>query len=135
MEMFSKESSGSQLKRYWRRRQYQRLDGAAKSRKNVKIIKIGGSPRRRFWKIKAIPKLRLKIIASPLKLWTKFKNAYMNMMLNLAGNVGTLNTGNVFGGKRIPKARQVYSTTDEFENRLLFEIYKALMASKELATT
>lgn len=61
----------------------------------------------------------------------------MNMMLNLAGNVGYLSTGNVFGEKRIPKARQapvVYSS-EEVERRLIFEIYKALQslqASSEL---
>lgn len=61
----------------------------------------------------------------------------MNMMVSLAGNVGSLNTSNVFGGKRIPKERQVshvvYST-EEVENRLILEIYKALLASRELST-
>ncbi|QHN86827.1 uncharacterized protein DS421_16g549680 [Arachis hypogaea] len=35
----------------------------------------------------------------------KLKNVYMNFMLRLAGNIGSLNTQNnvVFGGKRIPK--------------------------------
>lgn len=58
------------------------------------------------------------------------------MMLGLAGNVGHLNGGSAFGAKRIPKARQVqipYSN-NEFENRLIFEIYKAMIASRELGT-
>ncbi|KAA8547773.1 hypothetical protein F0562_004202 [Nyssa sinensis] len=135
MEKLSYPISGG-LKRYWRRRKYRRLHSAIKNRKNVKIVTIG-SGRRRFWRIKAIPKLRLRI-ASPLKLWTKFKNSYINMMLSLAGNVGALNNGNgnVFRGKRIPKARHVPASysSDEFENRLVFEIYKTFMASKELAT-
>jgi hypothetical protein len=95
-------------------------------------MRLGDSPAGRVWRIRAVPKLRLKI-GSPLKLWTKLKNAYMNTMLSLAGNVGHLSNNNVFGGKRIPKARQVplaYSF-EEIENRLIVEIYKAL-ASREL---
>ena len=51
-------------------------------------------------------------------------------MNNLASKVGSLNTESVFGGKRIPKARQgekvVYSN-EEIENRLVLE--KILVAS------
>ncbi|KAF3972994.1 hypothetical protein ACB098_01G183300 [Castanea mollissima] len=135
MELIPKPVQGT-LKRYWRRQRYQRLHGSKPVRKNVKITRFGGSPRRRVWRIRAVPKLRLKNFA-PLKLWTKIKNAYMNMMVGLAGNVGSLNTSNVFGGKRIPKERQVshvvYST-EEVENRLILEIYRALIASRELST-
>ncbi|XP_022759951.1 uncharacterized protein LOC111306318 [Durio zibethinus] len=122
------------LKRYWRRRRYERLNGeVTRNKKNVKIKRFRGGSRR-FWKIKAVPKLRWKIIASSIKLLTKLKNAYMNMMINLAGNVGHLNNDNTFGGKRIPKARKVpmiYSS-NEFEERLVYEIYKALIATREL---
>ncbi|XP_030941010.1 uncharacterized protein LOC115965858 [Quercus lobata] len=135
MELIPKPVQGT-LKRYWRRQRYQRLHGSKPVRKNVKITRFGGSPRRRVWRIRAVPKLRLKNF-SPSKLWTKIKNAYMNMMVSLAGNVGSLNTSSVFGDKRIPKERQVshvvYST-EEVENRLILEIYKALLASRELST-
>ncbi|XP_059451289.1 uncharacterized protein LOC132182106 [Corylus avellana] len=130
MELIPKPIKGS-LKRYWRRQRYQRLHGSKTSRKNVKIVRLGDSPSR-VWRLRAIPKLRLKIV-SPLRLWIKLKNAYMNTMLSLAGNVGHLSSSNVFGGRRIPKARQVslkYSS-EEIENRLIIEIYKAL-ASREL---
>ncbi|XVF71559.1 hypothetical protein PTKIN_Ptkin12aG0047900 [Pterospermum kingtungense] len=124
----------STLKRYWRRKQYQRLNGeVANNKKSIKVTRIRGGSRR-FWRIKAIPKLRWKI-ASPIKLLTKLKNAYMNMMINLVGNVGSLNTENTFGGKRIPKARKVptaYSSS-EFEERLVYEIYKSLVATRELS--
>lgn len=73
---------------------------------------------------------------SPLKLMTKFKNAYMNFMLRLGVNVGALNTDNNIsrGVKRIIPNRQgskVYSG-DAFEARLIFEISKSLVASHEL---
>ncbi|MBA0786103.1 hypothetical protein Gotri_026521 [Gossypium trilobum] len=63
-----------------------------------------------------------------MKLLTKLKNGYMNMMLRLA------RTENQFGGKRIPKARKValgYSSY-EFDQRLVYEIYKNLSATHEL---
>ncbi|KAK6151009.1 hypothetical protein DH2020_015941 [Rehmannia glutinosa] len=62
------------------------------------------------------------------------ENAYVNMMLRFANNSGSSNSVNVFGVKRIPKARDAkmaYSRT-EFENRLIFEIYKSMVASYEL---
>lgn len=57
----------------------------------------------------------------------------MDMMIHLAGNVGSLNTSKTFGGKRIPKARQVEAvvySSREVEERLVLEIYKALAASR-----
>ncbi|KAG4120916.1 hypothetical protein ERO13_D11G172400v2 [Gossypium hirsutum] len=123
MEFLQKSIPGT-LKGYWRRRRYQRLHGGEViKKKNVKLTRIGARSRR-FWKIKAIPKLRWR----PMKLLTKLKNGYMNMMLRLAG------TENQFGGKRIPKARKValgYSCY-EFDQRLVYEIYKNLSATHEL---
>ncbi|OIT03067.1 hypothetical protein A4A49_00253 [Nicotiana attenuata] len=116
------------LNKQWRRRKYHHLDGVG--RNNMKVTRFGG--KRAIWRIKAVPKLKLKMF-SPLKLWKKLKNAYINMMLNLSGNVSYLSSGNVFDGKRIPKARQVQVgyTNTEFENRLM-HIYKSLVPSMEL---
>ena len=120
------------LNRYWRRRRYRRLDETVRSRKKLQVIRFGGAPIRRNWKIRDPRRLRILrfIGTSPLKLWTKFKTAYINMMVNLAGSVGYLNTNNVFGGKRIPKSGPSNDSTvysgDEVERRLIIEIYKAL---------
>ncbi|KAI5684322.1 hypothetical protein M9H77_05550 [Catharanthus roseus] len=130
------------LKKQWRRRRsrnYKRLDSTIESRKNIKIVRFGGNPKR-VWKIR---KIRVKL-ASPIKLWQKFKTAYMNMMMNFSGNIGALNSStgnnaNVFGGgggKRImPKGDNNlgnnYDKT-QFENRLIYEIYKSLVVSMEL---
>ena len=120
-------------KRYWRRKRYQRLDGAITARKNTNVARFGGSPRR-TWKIKAVPKLRiLKNIASPTKLLRKLKNAYISMILSVAGNAdGT----HVFGDKRVPRGRQVKAAypSEAFEKRLVYEIYKNLLATRELST-
>ncbi|KAJ6684326.1 hypothetical protein OIU85_007962 [Salix viminalis] len=108
-------SFGGSWKRYWRRKRYQRLDGAGKK---ITVARLGGIPRR-GWRVKAAPKLRIlkSNIASPLKLMSKLKNAYITMMLGLAGEVdGT----NVFGNKRVPSGRQVKSTnpSEEFERKI-----------------
>ncbi|KAI3824196.1 hypothetical protein L1987_05646 [Smallanthus sonchifolius] len=114
------------LNRSWRRRRYQRVTGSCK--KMSKTVTFGGR-NRRFWNIKAIPRLRLKK-ASPIRLWIKLKNAYIDMMLRLGG------TENVFDSKRVPMRLQIsrgYSM-GEFQSRLIYEISKNLIASRELAT-
>ncbi|KAK6927912.1 hypothetical protein RJ641_006503 [Dillenia turbinata] len=131
MEVLSSPFNGA-MKRYTSRKRYYKLDGTT-NRKKIKVTRFGG--KRKFWRIKSIPKLRLKVV-SPLKLWGKLKDAYMNMMLNLAGSVGYLNSDSAFGTKRVPKARQVpmVYTATEFDERLILEIYKVLAASQELGT-
>ncbi|OWM64412.1 uncharacterized protein LOC116207084 [Punica granatum] len=122
------------IKRYWRRKKYKRLHAEVAHQKRVQVMRFGRGSSRRFWKIRIVPKLQWRI-PSPLKLLTRLRNAYVKMMFSLAGNVGSLNTNSVFGAKRIPKARQapvVYSA-DEIENRLVYEIYLALKASRDLA--
>ncbi|KAK7295760.1 hypothetical protein RJT34_18672 [Clitoria ternatea] len=101
--------------------------------KKMKIVGLRRSPRR-YWRIR-----RLRwVITSPLKMLTKLKNAYINLMLRLAGSVGAMNTetdsNTIFALKRIPKARQVSKgySMDAFEARLIFEISKSLVASYEL---
>lgn len=133
MEIFSNLYNGSSRKN-WRRSRYQRIGGAIKNRKSTKTIRIGDRPKTSVG-VKLVPKLRLKMVTlSPLKILRKLKNAYVNMMVNLAGNVEHLNNGNALAGKRIPKPRQpktVYSNR-EFDSRLIFEIYKTLAVSLEL---
>ncbi|XP_028804522.1 uncharacterized protein LOC114759510 [Neltuma alba] len=133
-------SSSGGLKANWRLMRYRRLGGsvpAGKAKKKMsKMIRLKGS--RRYWRIKAIPKLSL-VVKSPLKLLNKLKNAYIDFMLKLSGKVGgslSINGvgDNAFGQKRIPKARQVTQkfSMNEFEARLIYEISKVLVASREL---
>ncbi|CAJ2651452.1 unnamed protein product [Trifolium pratense] len=127
-----------EIKKYLSKRGYRRLDYGMMTttgrRKKMQTVRMK-SPPRRDWRIKTSPKLRW-MIRSPLKLVTKVKNIYMNIMLKLAGKVGgALNTDNKFGVKRIPKLRQASSkgySGDAFEARLIFEISKTLVASHEL---
>ncbi|KAK1357481.1 hypothetical protein POM88_050737 [Heracleum sosnowskyi] len=124
-------SLSKSIRRSVKRRGYTRVsdDETNREYKNMKVVKFGGNSKR-GWKIRVAKKLKLKNL-SPLKLWKKIKTRYVNMMLNL-GNGG----GSVFGQKRIPQARQLQITyaPTEFENRLVLEIYKSLVASRELST-
>ncbi|XP_019173009.1 PREDICTED: uncharacterized protein LOC109168440 [Ipomoea nil] len=117
------------IKRALRRRKYSRVEG---TRKSVKVVRFGS---KRSWRIKAVPRLRWKML-SPVKLWTRIKNAYVKMMLSFAGNVGYLSggAGNGIEQKRIGRGRgaKMGYTTTEFENRLMYEIYKSLVPSMEL---
>ncbi|EEF34322.1 uncharacterized protein LOC8265028 [Ricinus communis] len=130
MELLSAPLTGK-----WRRRnRYERLDGGVKGRKNIRVIRFGGdrsSPPRRVWRVRAARKLKILRIAcsSPLKLLKKIKDSYVDMMVTLAGNV----SDNVFGSKRVPKARQVPNaaySNEEFDARMVYEIYKALKATQ-----
>ncbi|KAF5470336.1 hypothetical protein F2P56_010856 [Juglans regia] len=108
MEIVNPSAYYENLKRYWRRRRYQRLNGENYSNKRkLKITRLGGSGHRRQWRIRSTPKLRLSFIVSPIKLLAKFHDSYVNMMLRLAGNVGKSNSVDLFGGKRVPKGRQI----------------------------
>ncbi|CAL1405372.1 unnamed protein product [Linum trigynum] len=144
MEIFGTKfySSGD---RYWRRKRYQKLrqDYGSIRNKNIRIARLGGdksssassSSRKLAWRIKVVPKLRLRIVmAAPLKLAAKLKNGYLDMMVRLAGSVGYLNTNLVFGNRRVPKARHVKSTctNEEFRNRIIYEMFKNISSAHEL---
>ncbi|GKB06118.1 hypothetical protein Tco_0834351 [Tanacetum coccineum] len=122
MEIVTSAFDGS-LKRTWRRRRYRRFSNSHK--KGATTVMLGGR-NRRFWRIKAIPRLRLKTL-SPFRLLINLKNFYVKMMLRLAGS------DYFFGSKKGPKALRSYST-EEFHNRLIYEISKNLYASRELAS-
>ncbi|XP_050374314.1 uncharacterized protein LOC126791862 [Argentina anserina] len=128
------------VKRYWRRRRYQRLYGDC-SKKKMRVAKLGGGPNgstspTRSFKIR---KLRLIRFVSPIKLLSKFHGGYVDMMVRMAGNVG--GARRVAGGsKKVAKAEdQVVSVAalsgeEAVDTRLVLEIYKRLAASRQLAS-
>ncbi|CAB4265092.1 unnamed protein product [Prunus armeniaca] len=120
------------LKRYWRRRRYQRLNGDTK--KKMRVTRLGGvKTTRRIWKLRsAMPKLRLMKFVSPLKLLTKFHDAYVDMMYRMAGNAASVGR---ISGKKVAKAQDqisIASCGEEVDGRLVLEIYKRLAASRQL---
>ncbi|CAA7044250.1 unnamed protein product [Microthlaspi erraticum] len=114
--------------RYWRRsRGYERLDGSAKNaksgRRNVKRVKLDSTTRkRRFWRIKIVPKLRIFKKGSPKKVLTWLRDAYVNMMLRLA-NSRVIESSYGYGeygyGLSLPSR--------EYDEKKLVEIYKSIL--------
>ncbi|KAL5722063.1 hypothetical protein ACHQM5_005631 [Ranunculus cassubicifolius] len=122
-------------KNYWRRRRYKRLDETGEDQR---IIRLGGK-RKHSWKPKSLRKIKLRFkVLSPSKIIRRIRDAYVNMMLRLEGKLSAMGDHNIFGARRItPKAKKGRSNKaskeEEFQNRLIFEIYKSLKASQELA--
>lgn len=142
--------SGNLLARY----RYKRLSNTIKRKKNVKVLRLGGKKVHRFWKVRAVKKLRLKILSTSTKLlMTKLRDAYVDFMYRLAGNIVSLSDGgnvlagcnnNAINNKRIvsakdeakskktvdaPEVTNAYSSS-EYDEKLVFEIYKVLLASQ-----
>ena len=130
------------LKRYLRRRKYQRMYASNHSgdKRNLKITRLGVggtvSPRRR-WKIPRKPKLIcLKRIFSPIKLVAKFHETYVDVMNRMAGSVAHKSSGaGPFAGTKVAKTEQIsmVSCGDELvDSKLVLEIYKRLAASRQM---
>ncbi|KAM0961281.1 hypothetical protein ACFX13_021003 [Malus domestica] len=123
------------LKRYWRRRRYQRMNG--ETRKKMRVTRLGGGAKgsnspRRSWKLKT--KLRFLKFVSPIKLLAKLHNGYVDMMIRMAGKAGGVGR---IAAKKIAKPQDQISMAscgDELvDSRLVLEIYKRLAASRQLA--
>ncbi|KAJ7943094.1 Transcriptional repressor NrdR like [Quillaja saponaria] len=127
------------LKRYWRRRRYQKLnDEKNKKKKKLKVLRLGSvreTNRGQVLRIRIIPKLKLGII-SLIKYLAKFHDAYVDTMIRLSGNAGNSRNYGLFGSKSILKSRQITMSCggEEVDGRLVFEIYKRMMSTREVAS-
>ncbi|PSR85965.1 Tastin like [Actinidia chinensis var. chinensis] len=113
------------LKRFWRRRSYNRLYATGRRRMNrAELGRAGSNRRRRFWRIKITPRLRF----SPKKFLLGLRDAYVNFMLRIAdspaikGGYG-VPVGDGFG--RVP--------LKEYDEKMIVEIYKSLLVARDAA--
>ncbi|XP_074569238.1 uncharacterized protein LOC141825749 [Curcuma longa] len=132
------ESYKGGLKGFWKRRGYHRSDGGvAPRRRRLDTVELGGGgeriPRRsrraRLLRIKIHPRiafLRLRRAASPRRILSRIRDAYVRMMLGLSSAIprGISNDGEGFGMQPMVKER---------DEKVFVETYKALIASS--ATT
>ncbi|RCV16419.1 hypothetical protein SEVIR_3G138400v4 [Setaria viridis] len=129
------------VRAYWRRRKYHRLEAAdgGKSR----VTRQLGASRRGGGGWGAVRRLRVRVrvaLAAPRRALARARDAYVGAMLALARRASaiTLPGGGPDGlwTKRVPRRKQLpapsAARTTEFEQRLIFEIYKSIVASKEL---
>ncbi|GMY27400.1 hypothetical protein FCV25MIE_22642 [Fagus crenata] len=75
---------------YWKKRGYERLNGSGRKRTKMARVELGSTRRRRFWKIKITPKLRLFKGTSPKNFFVWHRDAYAKMMMGFATRVWSL---------------------------------------------
>ncbi|RAL46613.1 unnamed protein product [Cuscuta campestris] len=110
-------SSGGRIRMAWRRRTYRRVDGARK--KNLRVTRFGSRPPRLQWR---------RLLSPPVRLWTRLK-----MMLSFAGGSQLSRRERLTGGNKADRrSSKIGYTKTEFENRLIYEIYKSVVPSMEL---
>ncbi|KAG8370624.1 hypothetical protein BUALT_Bualt13G0002700 [Buddleja alternifolia] len=119
-------------KGYWRRKGYERLNSGGRKRKTPPVIRLASSAkaessirRRRFWRIKLSPRLKLKLRFSPKKFLIGLRDAYVNMMMKIAN---TRMIGGGVGGNGVSGfgARPI----KEYDERMIVEIYKSIVMAQ-----
>lgn len=109
------------LKGYWRRKDYERLEGSNRRHKKNRVELGLVRRKRRFWRMKSIPKIQLFRLGSPKQLLIRLRDAYVRMMLAFANGVGGGRTTG-FGGPALK----------EYDEKVIMEIYKSLMVQQQL---
>ncbi|RLN27654.1 uncharacterized protein C2845_PM05G28470 [Panicum miliaceum] len=127
------------VRAYWRRRKYHRLEAADGGKAGGGATRQLGAARRGGWG--AMRRLRVRVrvaLAAPRRALARARDAYVGAMLALARRASALALpGGADGlwGKRVPRRKQLPAPrATEFEQRLILEIYKSIVASKELTT-
>ncbi|CAI9781081.1 unnamed protein product [Fraxinus pennsylvanica] len=122
------------ITRYWRRKGYERLNGNAggrgrKSRVVEQAASDGNSRRRRFWRIKLTPRLKLKLRFTPKKFLCGLRDAYVNMMMKLA-NTRMISTGCSGGYAGDGVTGYGLRPIKEYDERMIVEIYKSIIMAQ-----
>ncbi|KAH9306400.1 hypothetical protein KI387_010804, partial [Taxus chinensis] len=103
--------------RYMQSRKYKRLDEFNGERKRLRAVKLGGRQGNNMaWKLKFLPRLKLRFIKSAVKVSAKswlanIKDGYVSTMFNLLQSKV----------RRAPSARRI----DDFNDKMIVEIYKS----------
>ncbi|PUZ64659.1 hypothetical protein GQ55_3G160400 [Panicum hallii var. hallii] len=126
------------VRAYWRRRKYHRLEAADGTASGGATRRLGAA-RRGGWG--AIRRLRVRVrvaLAAPRRALARARDAYVGAMLALARRASALALPGGADGlwaKRVTRRKQLPAPrATEFEQRLILEIYKSIVASKELTT-
>ncbi|KAK1390023.1 Transcriptional repressor NrdR like [Heracleum sosnowskyi] len=118
------------MKRYWKRKQYQRLNDTTNRKRKLRIARLG-SQRQQVVNFNETTKVMLKFF-SPIKFFSKFRNGLI-VCLSSNNDKKLLQDKPDFSrkGQAVP---MVSGTNNEVvDARLILEIYKRLVASGEVA--
>ncbi|KQK04741.1 uncharacterized protein LOC100830726 [Brachypodium distachyon] len=136
------------VRAHWRRRKYQRLDsasgaGGTRSHATKRLGGGGGGNGGARWGVRLRTLLRrVRVVrAAPGRLLRRVRDAYVGGMLGVARRASAMalpSAGEALCAKRVPRRKQLALPSaggpSEFEKRLVMEIYKSIVASKELTT-
>ena len=135
MEIIARPFNG---RNYWKKNGYTLLNGASTTHRKTEVAHFHGDDqtpskkKRWLWRLRKAPAVLARL--SPKRVWGRLRDGYINMMLRVAGNVGRMAGGAELTGKKIPRARKGRTVkkrrVEEFEARLVLEIYKALATSR-----
>ncbi|XP_038897065.1 uncharacterized protein LOC120085238 isoform X2 [Benincasa hispida] len=119
------------LRRYLRRKSYRKLAGSVgRKTETVQLGAAGGRRRRRIWRIKISPKLRLfRRLPSLKKLLLWLRDSYVRAMLAFA-NSRVIGSGSGGGGGDGIWAGAGRSTLKEYDEKMITEIYKSLVVAQ-----
>lgn len=115
----SQSSNGISMwaKRIMQRRKYTRLSGRSK---RMHVAKLGGRKGKGVsfvWRLKAVPRLRLRVIRSAAKSWlARIRDNYMDLMTGFSRSC-TISSQ--------PASRKNMAVQD-FNTKVVVEIYKSL---------
>ncbi|KAI0500929.1 hypothetical protein KFK09_019147 [Dendrobium nobile] len=126
------------LQSCWRRRTYQRLERLPAPRKEMDVVTLGddgGKKWRRWSKARQVIRLnKLTVIKTPGRVMARVRDAYMNVMLMLAGDGGAAAKKDGVGGavwdRRIPRARQGSLKGGNFEKKVLIHLYNSVIDAR-----
>jgi hypothetical protein len=141
------------IRSHWRRRKYQRLENGDGGSRTKNTQRLGGGARRGSggWRVRLrgllLRRVRVvrAVVAAPARLLGRLRDAYVGGMLVVARKAAATSLpGDRMWAKRVPRrkhqklllpgAAAAAQGPSEFEKRLVMEIYKSIVASKELTT-
>jgi hypothetical protein len=142
------------IRSHWRRRKYQRLEAGDGGSKTKNTQRLGGGARRGSggWRVRLrgllLRRVRVvrAVVAAPARLLGRLRDAYVGGMLVVARKAAATSLpGDRMWAKRVPRrkhqklllpgaAAAAAQGPSEFEKRLVMEIYKSIVASKELTS-
>ncbi|PIA44281.1 hypothetical protein AQUCO_01700113v1 [Aquilegia coerulea] len=123
------------IKGYWKRKHYQRIhrSGSPCRKSRVELTDLSTNRRKRFWRIKITPKLKIFNISSTKKFFIRLRDWYVDLMLGVASSKG-LSAGLGGGGGSGGSVGYGFGKgpVKEYDEKVLVDIYKSLMLQGKL---
>uniref|UniRef100_A0ACD5U060 Uncharacterized protein n=1 Tax=Avena sativa TaxID=4498 RepID=A0ACD5U060_AVESA len=138
------------IRSHWRRSKYQRLENGDGGSRTKTTQRLGGTRRGSSggWRVRLrgliVRRVRVvrAVVSAPARLLCRLRDAYVGGMLTVAQKAACSALPDGTCAKRVPRRKHqqkllpgaAQQGPSEFETRLVMEIYKSIVASKELAT-